>query len=152
MLVYAHFSSQVWDSYVMWTYTGSAMLLQSLWAYMWISPAVSRRSSFLVLSIPTGSYNHFVSSSADFNESWGTGFDGDISFITEFSKVLHSLNIAHLWVSVFVSIYRRVNLFWWLLSKTLICEYNIMSLGVILLLCFFSRTVPFGFSLSLWPI
>lgn len=44
-----------------------------------------------VSSIPTDSYNYFFSSSSEILEPRGKGFDGDIPFRNEWSKVPHSL-------------------------------------------------------------
>lgn len=56
-----------------------------LWSY-W-----SRRSCFLVVFHPSGSYTLFVSCSARNPEPWGEGFDGAILLRAECSKVSHSL-------------------------------------------------------------
>ena len=47
---------------------------------------------FLVSSIPSGSYNLSVSSPMEFPEPYEEGFDRDIMFRAECSKVLHSLH------------------------------------------------------------
>lgn len=46
---------------------------------------------FLRSSIPSASYTLSTSSSTGFPEPWGEGFDGDISFRTQHSKVSLSL-------------------------------------------------------------
>ena len=54
---------------------------------------------FLVSSIPSGSYTLTASSSTEFPEPSGGGFDLDIPFRTEYSKVSHSLHAEGLLVS-----------------------------------------------------
>lgn len=71
------------------------------------------------------------------------------SYSATYSKVSHSLKTVHLWVSVLIDIY-CMKLRWWGLSNTLICECNSISLGVILLLCSFSKIQVVGFPLGLW--
>lgn len=52
----------------------------------------------LVISIPTGSFHLSL-------EPWWEGFEEDISFRAEYSKVSHSLHLVQLWVSVFIPVY-----------------------------------------------
>lgn len=56
----------------------------------------------LEISIPSGSYNISVSSSTQTPDSRRKGFDEDISFSMEFSKVSHNFLVGPLWVSVLV--------------------------------------------------
>lgn len=72
---------------------------------------------------------------------WGEGFDSDTSFMAEGSKVSHSLHSVWLWVSAFAPICCRRKHLWWWPSKALIYEYSRMSLGVLLLLGAFGRTL-----------
>lgn len=65
------------------------------------------------------------------------------------SKSLSLSLIVQLWVFVFVLIYCWRKRLWWWLSKTLFCEDNKMLLGVILILCYFTATAAFCFSLDL---
>lgn len=61
-----------------------------------------------------------------------------------------TLYIDQFWVSVLILIYCK-KLFWCELSSAVICACNgcsNMSLGVILLLCYFSRIIVLGFPLS----
>lgn len=56
---------------------------------MSISPSVSGQHCFLVSSVLTGFYTLSVSSSSVFPDPWLEGFDGDITFIAECSKLSH---------------------------------------------------------------
>ena len=60
----------------------------------------------------------------------GEGFNGDIPFMTECSKVSHSLCNASMWVSAFVTIYSRRKFLWWWLKKALVyaCSHLIITL------------------------
>ena len=102
---------------------------QSLWIHLCVS-SVFRRPCFLVSSIPSGSYNLSTSSSPGFPELWWEGFDGDIPFRTECSKVSHCLPNVWLSVSLIVPICCTRKLLWWWMNKALIYEYSRMSLGV----------------------
>jgi hypothetical protein len=73
-------------------------------------------------------------------------------FKVESSKISNFLHNVWLQVSIFIPICCRRKLLWWWLSKTLIYEYSLRLLGVILLLSSLSRTEVSGFSLGPWPI
>lgn len=105
---------------------------------------------FLVSSSPLVLRGFFASSSVPFPDPRGEEFDGNISFRADYSKVSHSLHNVWLWVSVFVPICCRRKIACWWLSKALMYVFSRMPLVVISLLCFFSRTVTFGFSPDLW--
>lgn len=80
------------------------------------------------------------------------GIDRD-PFSTESSKVSYSIFTLCPVVAVSICSYllqKETSLM--LVDKTLFYEYSRMSLGVIILLCSFSRTVVFGFTLGSWPI
>lgn len=91
-----------------------------------------------------------ASSSSGFPGPWEEGFDGDILFRAEHSKVSCPLHTVRLWVSVLVPICCKRKLLQWWLRKPLIYEYSRMSPWVHLLLCSFHRTVVFGFILGPW--
>lgn len=126
---------------------GLCLLRQLLWARMSCLEGLQS----LVFSVPCDFETLSVSSSAEFPELRGERFDGDICLRTECSKVSYSLYGLAVGFSICLISHRRKLLEWWL-GKALIYEYNRMSLGVVLLLCPFSRRVVFGFSLGLWPI
>lgn len=77
-----------------------------------------------------------------FSCALGWVIDGNILFRTDHFIVFPfcAYCLAY-WVPIFVPIYLKENIFWWLLVKSLIYEYRKMSPEVILFLCFFSRTV-----------
>ena len=90
---------------------------------------------FWVFSIPFGSYYLYASS---FLEPWGQEFVGGIPFWTlcYVTRSLNPLLTVHLWVSVFVLIYRTGKLLWRWLSKSLIYVYSKMSLRSLLIATF----------------
>lgn len=99
-------------------------LPQSLWDSMWISLAMYWRPWFL------GVLRTLLSDRI--SELWRECFDEYFPLMAEYSK---SLTLSILWgyVSLYCfPIYCRRKLFWWHLCKALICEYNRMSLGVVL--------------------
>lgn len=63
-----------------------------------------------------------------------------------------TLNVVQLWLSIFVSTYWRKSFSGKWLRKTLINEYRIISLGVIVLLYSFSRTAICRFPLGPCPV
>lgn len=75
------------------------MLPQSLWVHMSFDHIYLEDLLFLVPSALSGSYTLSVSSSAEFHEPWGEGFDGDTLFRAECPKVSHS------WHKVYGSLY-----------------------------------------------
>ena len=58
---------------------------------MCISPVVSRRSYFLGVLYPLCLWRAFCPLFSEFPEPWGEGFDGDILYRAESSKVSHSV-------------------------------------------------------------
>lgn len=115
------------------------MLPSSLWLHKSFANVDLEDLVFLVVSILSGSCT--ASSTARFPQPWGEGFEGDIPF-----------GSLTLWImsgcgSLFIPIYYTGGSFSndgnWFMSR--------MSLGVIFLLCSFSRTV-FGFTADPWAI
>jgi hypothetical protein len=130
---------------------------QSLWVYLCLSPAVSRRPCFIgvlhLFWLLDSVHFFFCKVSRDRGEK----FDGDIPFKTQCYKVSYSLHIVQLWITIFVPISCRMKLLWWHLRNTLIYEHGKIQL-VIWLLCSLSISVVVGFLLSLpildsgsWP-
>lgn len=103
---------------------------------------------FLGVLIPAGSFNLFASSSAEFPGPWGEGYEGDISFKAEYSKVSYSLHIVNLWLVVLVLISCERKIIWWYPRKALIYKYTWVSL-VVYVVIFFLKTVVFAFPLGL---
>ena len=87
-------------------------------------------------SIFSGSYTLSASTSTGVPKLWNEGFNGYNSFRVVCSIVFLSLHNVWLWVSIFASVCGKRNRLWWWLSKVLICEYNRISTGVLLLLIF----------------
>lgn len=52
------------------------------------------------------------------------GFDKDILFSTEYSKVAYSLHIVQLWFSVLITTYCKNRLLWWGFSDSLSVQQN----------------------------
>lgn len=107
---------------------------------------------FLVSSIPSDSYTLPASSSMRFPEFWGEGFDGDLPFRTERSKVSHSLCNVCLWgreVSIFVpsATTGSVSDRGWI--RCCFCGYSRILWNVILSLHFFFKTSIIFYSRSL---
>lgn len=123
---------------------------QTLWVCISVNPVKCWEETVFGAFLPTSSYSLFASSSIPFPDPWGEEFDGDISFRAEYSKVSHSLHYVWLWVAVFVPICCRRKIACWWLSKAPMYVFSRIPLGVISLLCFFSRTVTSGFSPGPW--
>lgn len=81
-------------------------------------------------------------------KSWGKGYNECVTFRDEHLKFSYSLHVEQLWVSVLINIYCKEMLLWGWLNKALIYGYSSMLLGVILLLCSFSRTIVVDFLLG----
>lgn len=90
----------------------------------------------------------FTSSCTGFPEPWGEGFNGDISFRTESSKISHPLNITWMWASIFVFICCWKKFLWWWLSTAMIYEYITTSLESFYCYIFFFRTIVVDFTLG----
>lgn len=71
---------------------------------------------------------------------------------SKYSKVSPSMQFVHLWVSVLNNACCKKTLFWWGFSNDLIYGYSDTPLGVVSLLCTFSRIIVVDFLLSLWFI
>ena len=71
-----------------------------------------------------------------------------LPFRTEFSIVSHSLHVVQSWVSVLIAIYCMKKFLSEWLSDALIYGNNNVPLGVILLLCSFTRIIVIGFLLE----
>jgi hypothetical protein len=102
----------------------------------------------LVFSIHSGFYALSASSSTGFPELRKEGFDGDVPFRSEWSKVSNSLNNVWLWISFFVPICCKRKLLWWWLNS-LIYKYSRISVRIILSLFF---CIMFDFILGSWDI
>lgn len=114
----------------------------SLWEFIHVPAMVCLKClDFLVFSISFGSYPIFTSFSRESPKSWGKGFDGDILFRAECFKFFHTLHIVWLWIYGFLQYCCRRKLLRWWVSKEGIHEHSRMSIGVILLLHSFIRTV-----------
>ena len=74
------------------TWRRPVLLLQSLVVHVSFDHADLGDLDFFVSSIPSGPYTLTASSYIGFSESRGEGFDKDITFKAECSKVSHSLN------------------------------------------------------------
>ena len=118
------------------------MLPQSL--SLCVSPAVCKDSFPGVLS-------HLWLLQSFCIESWGEKLTkaSHLGMSDQKSFILH---FVQLWVFVLYSVYCSKKLLSWWMRKTLLYGYSRMPLGVMLLLCSFSRTIVFGFSLDYWPI
>lgn len=136
------FTSQHWQP--IWPRSKLA-LCKSLWVYMYMNLTVFRRPISLV-SIHSCSYCFSDSCSIGYPGPWEEGFDGDKPFRAEFSKVFHSLHAHCPTVGLCIYSQRRMLLLW--LRNIVIYDYSRMSLGVILLVCSFSKTVVLGFTLG----
>lgn len=123
------------------------MLPWLLWFHMCMVLLCLEGPVSLVSSNHTDSDTLSASSSAELSDPWQKGFNGDIPFLAEFSNISHSAYC----LAVCIFIYFRRNLWWWL-SKTLIFESNKMTLGVILFLFYFCRTVVSVFVLGLFAM
>lgn len=123
-------------------FANPAHVPQPLWVHMCADHFDVQGLVSLVWYVTSNPYTLSASFSKG-SELWGEGFDWDILFRDGCSMVSHSLPIVWLWVSVLVHFFWLRKLFWWWLTKVLITEYNRMSLGVMLLLCSFSRTLVF---------
>lgn len=104
----------------------------------------------LVLLVSSMSYNLSTFPSTGVPELWGEGLMETFQLGLSVPRYL-TFCILSQWVPAFVFLHCRRKLLWRWLSKTLICECSRMSLGVILLLHSFSRTV-FGFPLISCPL
>jgi len=114
-----------------------------------ISTAAFRGPWFLGILRPLWLLQFFWLLFSGFLEPWRKGLNGDILFRGECCKDFHSRYIVWLWVPIFVPIYCGRKLLCWLLSKKLIYPWvQRISLGAILLLHSFSRTVVFHFLLG----
>lgn len=114
-----------------------------------ISTAAFRGPCFLGILRPLLLLQFFCLLFSGFLEPRRTGLNGNILLRGECCKVSHSRYIVWLWVPIFVPIYCGRKLLCWLLSKKLIYPWvQRMSLGAILLLHSFSRTVVFHFLLG----
>lgn len=82
-----------------------------------ICPSILLIQRALVFLVSSGSCTFSISSSAGFFKPGGEGFDGDILFKAECSKLSHPPNIVCLWVFFFVPICCRR-------SKAPVCEYT----------------------------
>lgn len=86
------FPSQCWDPICLRSVLDLCMLPQSFWVHLCINPVVSTRSCFLGVFHPHWLLTmFFFSSSTEIFEPQGKGFDGDIPFRNEWSKVSHFL-------------------------------------------------------------
>lgn len=87
-----------------------------------------------------------ASSSTEFCEPWRKEFDGYVPFRVNVirSVILCTLSRSE---SLYMSLNRRKNFLWGQMNKALTYKYSRMSLGVIVWLCFFGRTVAFGSTL-----
>lgn len=101
---------------------------------------------FLVSPPPlSSSYNLSLSSSAKTPEPWGKGLYKGIPFRTQCSTLRA---IAQCTLPVLLSIHCKKKLLWWGLHSVIIYKYSNMPLGVIWLLCSFSRIIVLAFPLG----
>lgn len=126
-----------------------ARCLSPPWVHTCIDHADLEELVLLVPSVLSGSYT-LLRPRPQGSLGPEEGFDGDILFRAEHSKVSCPLHTVRLWVSVLVPICCKRKLLQWWLRKPLIYEYSRMSPWVHLLLCSFHRTVVFGFILGPW--
>lgn len=90
--------------------------------------------------ITSKSYDLSVSSSTQIFEPWGEGFDEGIPFRTQCFRISRSLTLPNGCFCVIPYIWQEeVSLMW--IEKGTDAWYSGMSLGVILLLCSFSRII-----------
>ena len=101
--------------------------------------------------IPTPTlYTVSTSFSTEFTGPWREGFNGDVLFSTGCCKISHSFILSGCG-----SLYLFPSATWGNVSHDGWARHRSirrMSLGVILLLCSFSKTVVFGFTLCPWAI
>lgn len=130
--------SQHWDLICHRPEWALCMLLpQSLWVLLCLKDRIS-----LVFFIPYESYSIFSPSSTGLPKWWEEGFDGDIPFSFECSKVTHILRSVQLCVCICSHLLQERSL---MMAEQGTDEYCRVSLGIILLLIAFSRTAAFVF-------
>lgn len=134
--------SQGWDS--LWLgptgYACCYSLCEFIPATVLLHKFRNRKMLFLGVIRPLWLLDLSASSSVWIREPRGERFYKDAPVTTGCSAVSHSLHFVWLWVSVVVVVVFS--------DEAMICACSSVPLGVILLLCAFSKAIVFVFSLG----
>lgn len=119
------------------------LLPQPLWDYVHIISAVFRRSCFFDVLHPLWLFCLFF---LGVPNAYVEELDRDISLELSVSRSLTLCTLCSYGCLNLFSFTAKRKFLWWWLSKNLIYTYSRMSLGIILLLCYLSKTIVFVFT------
>lgn len=144
------FLSQHWDPILTWACTGPVRA-----STVSVSSCVYQSYCVWTRVFPWG-HSPPLALTIFFPPLLQAGFDGDVLFKTECSKVTRFLHIVALWVSVLVPTYCKRKFLGGWLSETLIYGYSRILVRIILLICYLGRMIVLlehqvlWFQVSVW--